>query len=121
MGRSPIRCAAARAGGDQRGEGRRGGVLGELLRGSRGQPVQPGLELGGEVGRELVEEGTALSFEEVVQESRQCTVESRPHLRGCEPPGEVLGGQELLADRLPDALGQPRLVLGDRTLDPERP
>jgi len=46
-------------------------------------------------------------------------IEGRPDLRGAQPLGQVLGGQEAFPDRLADAPGEPGLVLGDGALHEE--
>jgi hypothetical protein len=56
--------------------------------------------------------------EHLVQEDGQALVEGVPELTLGEDPGQVLGGEEAVADGTADGRGQAALVLGHSSLEP---
>src|SRR5439155_716330 len=93
--------------------------VGQPVRHALGERFQGALELGGESGGQLVLERTARGVQEVVEEPGDRAIEGLAHAGGGELAGEVCFGEQTLADRLADTLGESRLVLGDRPLELE--
>jgi hypothetical protein len=78
------------------------------------------IQRGGQLGIELLPQRPPLALEQLVEEAGHRLVEGGADRRSAEPLCQILGRQQPLADRAPDAPGQSRLVLGDRALNPER-
>jgi hypothetical protein len=86
-----------------------------------GDCVDRPLDLGQDPWRQLLPQRSALGFEEGLHEVPDRTFERLSHTRRAQLARQILRGNESLPNRASDGLGQPRLVLGDRSLEPEAP